>query len=180
MRNLVNKMVVRELTEAFESAEGMVVVSFGGLSVSESESLRGNVAEKGAQMRMVRNRLARKVLADRGIEIDADALSGNTAIAWGSTEETIGAAKVFADKEVKKAGKVEIRAGLLEGEGLDATSAKQLADIPDRDTINAQLLGVISGPARSLATILAAVPSSVARVMQARVDEGGGASDSES
>jgi ribosomal protein L10 len=33
------------------------------------------------------------------------------------------------------------------------------------------LLGVISGPARGLATVISAVPSGVARVIQAHVDE---------
>ena len=65
---------------------------------------------------------------------------GNTAIAYGTTEQAIGAAKVFTDKDVKKAGKVSIKGGLLEGEALDANSAQALADVPDRDTLNAQLL----------------------------------------
>jgi len=58
---------------------------------------------------------------------------------------------------------------------MGAAEAAALADLPDRDTVNAMLLGVISGPARGLATILNAVPSSVARVIQAKADKEGGA-----
>ncbi len=174
MPNIVNKMVVRELTEDFKEAEGMVLVSFGGLTVKENEDLRNRLAEKGVSFRMVRNRLARRALKDVGIECGGEGLCGNTGIAYGSPEEAIGAAKIFTDPVVKKVGKVTITGGMLEGSPLDAASARALADVPDRDTLNAQLLGVISGPARSLASVVNAVPSSIARVLMARVDEGGG------
>jgi len=123
---------------------------------------------------MVRNNLVRRVLAERGIEFADEVFIGNTAIAYGDAESAIGAAKVFSEKDVKKTGKVTFKAGLLEGEVLDAANASQLAHIPDRDTLNAQLLGVISGPARALACVINAVPSAVARVVNARVDAGGG------
>ena len=172
MPNIVNRMLVQEMDRSLSDAEGMVVCSFGGLDIPETETLRGKLAEKGVTMRMVRNRLARRVLAERGLDFPAEAFQGMTAIAFGSTEATIGAAKVLTDKDVKKAGKVQVKAGVLEGAVLDAAEAQALADVPDRDTLNAQLLGVISGPARALASVIHAVPSSVARVLQAHADDG--------
>ncbi|MEL6713891.1 MAG: 50S ribosomal protein L10 [Planctomycetota bacterium] len=175
MPNLVNKMVVAELQEEFKDAEGMVVVSYAGLTVEENEDLRGKLAEKNVSFRMVRNSLAKKVLADRDIVFPDDAaLKGNTGIAYGDAEAAIDAAKVFNEKDVKKAGKVKFKGGVLEGNPLDANGAKALADLPDRATLHAQLLGVIAGPARGLATVINQVPSSVARVIQAHVDDGEG------
>jgi len=170
--NLVNRMICKELGSEFDSAEGMVVVSFGGLTVQQTELLRTELAGKGVRLRMVRNKLAKRVLADKGYEFPAEALVGNTAIAYGSAEETIAAAKVFSSPEVKKDGKVTFRAGMLERRVLGASDALQLADIPDRDTLRAQLLGVISGPARGIASIINAVPSGLARVIQAHADQG--------
>ena len=171
MPNIVNRMVVSELAADFKDAEGMVLVTFGGLSVQEAEELRGSIAEKDARLRMVRNNLARMVFKEQGYEFPEGTLSGNTAVAYGSTEATLGAAKVLADKKLKKAGKVTFRAGILEGSVLDAANAEALADIPDKEQLRGQLLGVISGPARALATIIHAVPSSVARVLQAHADQ---------
>jgi len=171
MPNLVNELVVRDLTEELKDVTGMVVVSFSGLSVVESETVRDLLAEKGVPLRMVRNKLLRRVLAGRGIELDPAALKGNTAIAYGDSEAAIAAAKVFDDKDVKKIKKVQFKAGLMEGQALDAQGAAALAGLPDRDTLRSMLLGVISGPARALATVIHAVPTSVARVVQARADE---------
>lgn len=175
MPNIVNRMVTAELEHEFADAEGMVLVSYSGLETVENEELRGKLAEKNVRFRMVRNTLAKRVLEAKGFEFpEAEALKGNTGIAYGDTEAAIDAAKIFTDKDVKKAGKVKLKGAVLDGETLDANGAKALADLPDRDTLHAQLLGVIAGPARSLATVINAVPSGVARVIQAHVDEEGG------
>lgn len=171
MPNIVNQMVVREMAEDLKDVSSMLIVSFGGLTVTESEAIRTSLAEKGIRLRMIRNKLLRRVLAERGIELAGDVLTGNTAIVAGDVEAAIGAAKVFDDKDVKKLKKAAIKGGLLEGEVLDAAAAQALAGLPDRDTLRSMMLGVISGPARSLATVINAVPASVARVVQARADE---------
>lgn len=171
MPNIVNQMVVREMTDLLEETSAILIVSFGGLTVAESEAIRTSLSEKGVRLRMVRNKLLRRVLAERGIELAGDALEGNTAVVLGDAEAAIGAAKVFTDKDVKKLKKTAIKGGLLEGEVLDASQALALADLPDRDTLRAQMLGVISGPARGLACVINAVPAATARVIQAHADE---------
>ncbi len=171
MPNIVNRIVSKELQSELGEANGMVFVSFGGLTVSESEDLRGKLAEKGVKIRMVRNSLARRVLADRGLEFDKGALVGNVAIAYGDAEAAINAAKILTEKEVKKAGKVKLKAGLLDGEVLAGQDAHALADVPDKDTLRAMMLGALSGPARALVTIFDANQSSIARVLQAHADQ---------
>ncbi len=170
MPNFVNQMVARELEGEFAGCDGMVIVSFGGLTIVESEALRNKLAAQQIGFRMVQNRIARKVLADRGLQFSKDALKGNTAIAYGNAEAAINAAKLLTERDVKKLGKVRIKGGVLEGQALDEASANALADLPDRNTLNAQLLGVISGPARGLACVINALPASVARVIQAHAE----------
>jgi large subunit ribosomal protein L10 len=164
-------MVVDELTRDFKEAGGMLVLSFGGLTVEQTEDLRNALAAQGIKFRMVRNSLAKLALAEIGLEFDDGVLSGNTAVAYGANEAAIHAAKIFTEKEVKKMGKITLRAALLEGSVLGASDANTLADIPDRDTMNAMLLGVLSGPARSLVSVLSGVPAAVARVLQAHADD---------
>ena len=170
MPNIVSRKICEELSSEFEGVEGMVFVAFGGLTVQQTETLRGELAEQGVRFRMIRNKLARRVLTEQGYDFPEEALLGNTAIAYGDTEATISAAKILTSPVMKKAGKVKLKAGMLENRVLDAGDTLQLASIPDRDTLRAQMLGVISGPARSLVCILNAVPGGLARVIQAHVD----------
>jgi len=168
MPSLVNRLVVGELTKELAEAQGMLFISFGGLTVKESEALRGKLASKGVRVRMVRNALARRVLAERGFEVADGVLSGNTAIAWGNSEAAVHAAKFATEPEVKKIGKVKIRAGVLDGALLTEKDAAALAGIPDRKTLQAKLLACLSGPARGLVATLNGLPGGVTRVINAR------------
>lgn len=170
MPNLVTELVTQQLEQDLNRSEGMIVVGFGGLTVAESETLRVQLAEKGVRLRMVRNKLARRVLAKNGHDFPEDALVGNVAIAMGDAESAIIAAKVLTSPEVKKSGKVSVRAGLMEGRVLGAKDAELLAGIPDKDTLRSKILGCISGPGRGLAVALNGLPAGLARVIQAHSD----------
>ena len=172
MPNIVNKLAVRQLTNHVKAAEGVVLFQMAGLTVAESEEFRGSLAEKGVRVHMVRNSLAKLALQESGYEMPEDVFQGNLAVAAGDAEAAIHAAKVCTDSPLRKEGKVAVRAGVLSGEVLGESDAKALADVPDRDTLNAQLLGVISGPARQLVGVVNALPAGLARVIQAHADEG--------
>lgn len=174
MPNLVNTIVSAEYKRIYDESEGLLVAAIAGLTVSESESLRVDLAKGGARLRMVRNAMAHRMLAEQGFEFPADTFVGNVALVFGSTEAAIHAAKVMTSVEARKLGKITLRGGLLDGSQLSAGDAVLLADTPDKQTLRAQLLGVISGPARGLVSLLNALPSSMARVLQARVDSQGG------
>ncbi len=172
MPNIVKQLICSELETAFEGVEGLLMVSFGGLTVAETDALRDELASKGVEFRMVQNKLARRVLLEKGYEFPTEALQGNTGIAYGDAEAAINAAKIFTEPEVKKGGKVKIKAGMLESNVLSQQDALELADVPDRDTLRAKILGCISGPARGLVCAMNGVPGGLARVIQARADQG--------
>lgn len=177
MPNLVNELTVREYESKFREAEGLVVCALDGLSVAESEDLRSKMEERGVALQVVRNKLVRRVLEERGVGFPSEVLRGSTAIAWGDAEAAIHAAKVLAASPPRKAGKVRFKAGLLEGSLLGAEDTAALAEVPDRETLNAQVLGALQGPARGLAGVLQAPLSALCRVLQARIDQAGGAED---
>jgi len=113
------------------------------------------------------------VLKQQGYEFPDNAITGNIGIAYGSAEAAIHAAKLIVTPEARKAGKLKLTAGVFDGSVLGARDAAALADVPDQDTLRAQLVGLIQGPSRSLASLIQAVPSGMARVLQARADKAG-------
>jgi ribosomal protein L10 len=171
MVSLVKQMVTAEYERELGAANGMVVVAMEKVTVKELEKLRGQMAKHGVKLRMVRNSLVRRVLADRGVEFSDDVIAGNVGIAYGTAEAAIHAAKLLTTPELKKSGKLAMRGGLLETTVLSPKDTAALADVPDKNTLRARLVGCIQGPGRSLVTLLAANPSAIARVLQARVDQ---------
>ncbi|MSR61717.1 MAG: 50S ribosomal protein L10 [Planctomycetes bacterium] len=176
MPNLINEIIVRQLSAEFARAEGMVIVSLTSLTVAQTEGLRDQLAERGVRLRMVRNRLARLALEQKGLKPSDELFGGNIACAWGSSEDTINVAKAVTKAakalDPKKPGKVAFRGGFFEGSLLDAKAAAALAELPGKNELRAQMLGLLSGPARALATLIAGPGSSLARVLQAKADKG--------
>jgi ribosomal protein L10 len=64
-----------------------------------------------------------------------------------------------------------VRAGVLEGRLLSPADVVQLADVPDRPTLQSKILGCITGPPRGIVMAMNAVPSALVRVLQARADQ---------
>jgi large subunit ribosomal protein L10 len=179
MPNLVNRLVVEEYRRTFDAAQGMVFVSMAGLSVAEVETIRCALADQGVELQMLRNSLAAHVLGQQGYSFADGFFVGNLALAHGSAEAAIHAAKIFASPEVKKAGKISFRGGVLDRSVLSAKEAEQLASVPDKNTLRARLIGCLQGPSRGLVGALNGLPGGLVRLINAHAEKAqGGAAES--
>jgi large subunit ribosomal protein L10 len=173
MPNLVNEILLADLRRDFAAMGSCVVVEFGKLKPQQDIEIRGKMREMGVRYRVVRGRLAAKAFAGLGIDMDAS-LNGRCAVAIAQKEGAIQAAKVLREwiKKTKDAP-LSIKGGVVEGTAYTGALAATIADLPDRNTVNAQLASAVSGPARMLASLVSAVAGGMARCIQARVDQAG-------
>ncbi|HEX6811093.1 MAG TPA: 50S ribosomal protein L10 [Planctomycetota bacterium] len=170
MPNLVNEILLDDLQREFQSMGSCVVVEFGKLLPQQDIEIRGKLRAAGVRYRVVRSRLAKRAFA--GLELDLnEALSGRCAIAIAPKEGAIQAAKILREWIKKtKDSPLKIKGGVVEGAAYTGAAAAAIADLPDRQTVNTQIVGTLSGPARSLASLVSAVAGGLARCIQARVD----------
>ena len=179
MPNLINRLVYGQYKNDVATAQALLLVSMTGVTILEVQPLRGKLAKHGAKLRIVRNSLLYRSLAEKGYEFDAAALAGNLGVITGSAEAIIGASKVLIEPEVKKPGKIKLRGGVFEQRQLSVAECAELANVPDMRTLRGQLVGCIQAPLRGLAILVNALPSGVARVIQAHADSAPAAPDSE-
>ena len=100
------------------------------------------------------------------------AMKGRCGIAVAEQEGAIAAAKVLRDWIKKqKDSPIAIKGGVIEGSTFVGAAAAEIAELPDRHTINTMIVSTISGPARGLAGVVNAVASGLARCIQAKVDK---------
>lgn len=180
MPNLVNQILLADLERDFQKMGSCLVVSFDKLQPAQDIAIRGKLREAGVRYRVVRNRLASRAFAALKLDLDS-VLTGRCAIAIAEKEGAITAAKALREyiKKTKDAP-IQIVGGVIEGTAYVGEAAKQIADLPDRTTVQTMLVQALAGPARKLATVVAAVGSGTARCLQAKVDKqsaasGGGA-----
>ena len=64
-----------------------------------------------------------------------------------------------------------MKVGVLDGKLLDAKGIKALADLPSREVLLAQLLGVLQAPASKLVRTLNEPAAGLARVLKAKSEQ---------
>jgi large subunit ribosomal protein L10 len=171
MPNLVNQILFDELQQDFKDMGSCVVVDVGPVNPQQDIEIRAKLRETGARYKVVRNRLARKAFADLGLDM-TEAMTGRCGIAVAEKEGAIAAAKALRDWIKKtKDSPIAIKGGVVEGTAFVGAAAAEIAELPDRDTINTQIVCAISGPARGLAGVVNAVAGGLARCIQAKVDK---------
>lgn len=166
---------IEELADRFERAPIVIVTDYRGLNVAQIGELRAKVREAAGEYLVAKNTLARLAIKDTGAQGLGDLLTGPNAIALGYGDP-VGIAKAV-QAFAKDNEALEIKGGMLEGEVLSASRVEQLAKMPGRDELRAQLLALLMAPATNLVRLLQAPAQQMVQVLHARSQQAG--SDSE-
>ncbi len=178
MPNLVNEILLEDLTEKFKDMGSCVVVSFDQLTVEQASDIRNQFRAAGLGYVVVKNRLACQALKSMGYEMRA-AFEGKCGVAIAAEEGAISAAKLVREfnKPFRKSPPLRVTGGIIEGEAIVGAAASNIADMPDKQTVRGQLASALIGTARGIAACIASAgPAGLARAIQAKIDKEGGAS----
>jgi large subunit ribosomal protein L10 len=165
---------VKVLQERFAKMTSAVFLDYAGMTVEEVSQLRETFRKRGVEYRVVKNTLVKRALAGEAwSENLGPALRGMTGIAW-SFEEPSAAARIVKDY-VKDNEKLKIKAGVLDGQILDANGVEhQLATLPSKDEARAALLATFMAPAQTLVRLLNAPPQNFVLLLEAKRAKDGG------
>jgi large subunit ribosomal protein L10 len=144
---------VELLTEKLKRAKVAVLTDYRGLKVSQIQELRGKLRGADVEYRVVKNTLARRASEAAGYPALKEELKGPVAIAFGYDDLSI-ASKLINEFVRSTRLKVEIVGGLVEGRVFSPEQVKQLADLPSRETLIAQLMGTLQSPVAQLVGIM--------------------------
>ena len=146
--------VIEQVTGLAAKAQTLVMAEYRGITVADMTKLRNDARSKGVNLSVLKNTLARRAVAGSGFEIVSDLMTGP--LVYGFSEDAVAAARVVADF-AKTNDKLVIRGGAYGGKALDVNGVKQLASIPSKEVLLAQLLGLMQSPMSRLARVLAAI-----------------------
>ena len=146
--------VIDEVTGLAAIAQTLVMAEYRGITVADMTRLRSQAREKGVTLSVLKNTLVRRAVAGSAFEVVSDQMTGP--LIYGFSTDAVAAAKVVVDF-AKTNEKLVIRAGAFGGKTLDIESVKQLASIPSREILLAQLCGLLMSPMSRTAAVLAAL-----------------------
>jgi large subunit ribosomal protein L10 len=146
--------VINEVTGLAAKAQTLVFAEYRGITVADMTKLRVKARSTGVSLSVLKNTLARRAVAGSSFEVAADQMTGP--LIYGFSEDAIAAAKVVAEF-AKTNDKLVIRGGVYSGTVLDANGVKQLASIPSKEVLLAQLCGLLMSPVSRTAVVLGAL-----------------------
>ena len=146
--------VISEVTNLAAQAQTLVIAEYRGITVADMTKLRNTARSTGVTLSVLKNTLARRAVTGSSFEVVADQMTGP--LIYGFSVDAIAAAKVVAEF-AKTNDKLVIRAGVYGGKALDANGVKQLASIPSKEVLLAQLCGLLMSPMSRTAVVLGAL-----------------------
>lgn len=163
----VKQQVVADITAKINEAKSVVVVEYKGLTVAEVTALRAKFRAADVEYVVLKNTLVRRALSDLGIAGMDELLQGPNAFAFSMSDAAAGPKiiKEFMADDKKKA--IQVKAGILEGNVLDAAGVKTLADLPPKEVLIAKIMGSLSAPATGLVGVVTATMRSLVCVLEA-------------
>jgi large subunit ribosomal protein L10 len=155
---------VATLGQVFKAANVVVVAHYSGLTVVQMQTLRRQMKQAGASVRVAKNRLAKIALEGSDVASIAPLLKGPTLIAFSG--DPVAAPKVAVDF-AKGHERFVILGGAMGKTALNPDGVKALASLPSLDELRARIVGLIQAPATKIAQVVTAPAAKVARVVQA-------------
>ena len=146
--------VINDVTSLAAKAQTLVIAEYRGITVAAMDKLRVTARGNGVSLSVLKNTLARRAVAGSAFEVASDQMTGP--LVYGFSEDAVAAAKVVAEF-AKTNDKLVIRGGVYGGKFLDTDGVKQLASIPSKEVLLAQLCGLLKSPISRTAVVLGAL-----------------------
>jgi large subunit ribosomal protein L10 len=148
------KAVVAEVSAQVAQAQTIALAEYRGIEVGDLTVLRKKAREAGVYLRVLKNTLVRRAVADTPFAALAEQMVGP--LIYSFSADPVAAAKVLHDF-ARSNDKLVLKAGSYAGKVLDKAGVQALASIPSREELLAKLLGVMQAPVSGFAGALAAL-----------------------
>lgn len=167
--------LIASYCDLLERSNGFVIIEYSGLSVNETDILRGKIREAGGSYVVTKVTLFNKALQQAGWPIADDLLQGPIAVAFG-IENMPGVAKAVLDFTTEKEHEkfTKVTGGMMGGDILNADRVEMISKLPTLDELRSQLAGLIVQPATGIVSVINAANGQVVNVIQAYLDDKNG------
>ncbi|MDJ0753123.1 MAG: 50S ribosomal protein L10 [Ardenticatenaceae bacterium] len=157
--------LVTQYVDLLERSDAVIMTDYTGMGVKQLEELRVEVRKAEGALYVTKNTLLRVALEQVGKPVPTDLLNGQVAVgfALGEAPTLAKALADYADKE----DIFEIKGGLFGDEVISKDQVESLAKMPSLDQLRGQMVGLLSAPARNLASVVASGVRQVVNVLDA-------------
>jgi len=163
--------IVSDLSEKLNRSPFLLVADYQRMNVNHFGELRNRLANTGAEVHVVKNSFLKRAIAASELPDITERLTGQTAVVYGD-KDVAPVAKVLKSfaAEFKVAS---LKIGVVDRNILSTAQVESLADLPSREVLQAQFLGLLLAPATRLVRVLNEPASALARLLNAKAEKEG-------
>lgn len=161
---------VETIAEAFTGSRSVVLNDFTGLNVAKLSELRRLMREAGIEYKVVKNTLAKRGIKGTPAEELEVHFEGPTAIAVDREGENR-AARIIADFAKENEDSPKFKAGLVDGDVIDATGMQTLASLPSKEELLSKVLAGLQAPGNGLVGVLQGTLRNLLYAMNAIIEK---------
>ncbi|MEO5332969.1 MAG: 50S ribosomal protein L10 [Magnetococcus sp. YQC-5] len=154
--------IIHEVQASMARSIVAIATHYRGLTVADMTRLRREMRKSGAELRVVKNTLAKRAMQGSSFQPLGSVLTGPTVLAF--SKDPVAPAKVLTDF-AKKHPLLVIQGGVLNGVFMTPQDILELSKLPSREALLGRLLGTMMGPIQGIVGVLSAVPASLVRVL---------------
>lgn len=169
MPSVQNVEKLQAIKEDLADVQAVWVVDYRGLTVKQSEQLRGAIREADAVLKVYKNSLVELALKELDMPAMDDVLAGPSAFVF-AAGDPVASAKALKDF-AKTNENLVIKGGIMEGAAVDAATVEQIAALPSREELIAKLLGSLQNPMVKTVRVLNGPMEAFARCVSAIADQ---------
>ncbi|HET7274061.1 MAG TPA: 50S ribosomal protein L10 [Longimicrobiaceae bacterium] len=141
---------VDDIQQKLSDARAFYLTDFTGMNVKQITEFRSRLRKQGLEYVVVKNTLAQRAVTTLELPDIAAFFTGPTGLVIGQ-DDAVTAAKVLTDFAKEFDNKPAVKIGLVEGKEVRPEQIKQLADLPPKEVLLAQLAGGLQAPMSRLA-----------------------------
>lgn len=163
--------LVAQYIDLLNNSRAVFITEYTGLNVKDINQLRLEVRKAEGAFHVTKNTLLRHALKEANRPVPEELLLGQVATGFALNEAPT-LAKTLTDF-AKDQENLVIKGAILGDEILTADQVKNLASLPSRDELRAQIIGLISAPAQNVASVIAGGVRQVVNVLDAYAKKDG-------
>ena len=164
------QLLLYEIQGQISRSSSFIVTQYEKLTANKASEFRREVAKAGASMEVVRKRVFVKAAQNAGIDFNVDGIKGHIALVFTSSDaiEATKAILKYSDDNDKV---FTLAGGFVDGQTVNSEDMKKLAQLPGKDQMRSQLLGLFEAPMSQTLAVMEALLTSVMHCMDNRAEK---------
>lgn len=162
------ELLKKEIKDKLNQFHSFLVMQYAKLSANAANDFRRQIGKGGGDVEIARKRILIKAAEDVGISLDREQLGGHVGIVF-LGDDPIEMTKTVFKFSQERGKAIQVLAGRFEGTLYSGEDVEQLSNLPNKDGMRAQLLGLFEAPMSQTLAVIEALLTSVPHCLENKV-----------